>query len=156
MTERRAGQMNGDRRNFYDVLEVPGGASQGDIRVAYRRLAKRYHPDLNHEPGTEARFKAVAEAYEVLSDSQRRDAYDDDLKSANHTHPGARDMHEARTDGMREEMHEVGPDIYAMARDMHEATRPSQMRRQAMAAANAGLNSRRRSGDAFMSQHSQR
>jgi curved DNA-binding protein len=63
-------------RDYYEVLDVPRDASAEDIRTAYRKLARRYHPDLNKEPGAEDRFKEIAEAYEVLRDSEKRQRYD--------------------------------------------------------------------------------
>jgi curved DNA-binding protein len=55
---------------------VPRDASQEDIQRAYRKLARTYHPDVNHDPGAEDRFKEVSEAYDVLSDPQTRRRYD--------------------------------------------------------------------------------
>ena len=63
-------------KNYYDVLGVSKDASEADIKHAYRRLAAKYHPDVNHEPGAEEKFKQINEAYEVLSDSQKRAQYD--------------------------------------------------------------------------------
>ena len=54
--------------DFYQILGVPRDASQEDIQRAYRKLARTYHPDVNHDPGSEDRFKEVSEAYDVLSD----------------------------------------------------------------------------------------
>src|SRR4051795_11317744 len=62
-------------RDYYDVLGVPRDASEEDIRRAYRKLAREYHPDVNKDPGAEDRFKEVSEAYEVLRDSEKRQAY---------------------------------------------------------------------------------
>lgn len=66
-----------DKRDYYEVLGVQRGASEDEIKKAYRGLAKKYHPDLN--PGdkeAEAKFKEVNEAYEVLSDQDKRARYD--------------------------------------------------------------------------------
>jgi molecular chaperone DnaJ len=64
------------KKDFYDVLGVSKGASEDDIKKAYRGLAKKYHPDINKEPGAEAKFKEASEAYSVLSDSGKRKQYD--------------------------------------------------------------------------------
>ena len=63
-------------QDYYEALEVPRTASQEDIRRAYRRLARKYHPDVNKEPGAEDRFKQISEAYEVLRDEEKRACYD--------------------------------------------------------------------------------
>ncbi len=65
-----------DKRDYYEVLGVTRGASVEEIKRAYRQLARKYHPDVNKEPEAEARFKEVAEAYEVLSDDRKRQLYD--------------------------------------------------------------------------------
>jgi curved DNA-binding protein len=63
-------------QDYYEALEVPRTASSEEIRRAYRRLARKYHPDVNKEPGAEDRFKEIAEAYEVLRDDEKRARYD--------------------------------------------------------------------------------
>jgi molecular chaperone DnaJ len=63
-------------RDYYEILGVPRNADPDAIRNAFRNLAKRYHPDVNSEEGAEERFKDINEAYGVLSDEQRRAAYD--------------------------------------------------------------------------------
>jgi molecular chaperone DnaJ len=65
-----------EKRDYYEVLGVARSASNGEIRSAYRRLAKQYHPDVNQEDGAEERFKEINEAYAVLSDDDRRASYD--------------------------------------------------------------------------------
>ncbi len=64
------------KRDYYEVLGVQRNAADDDIKKAFRRLARQYHPDVNKEKGAEERFKEVNEAYEVLSDPQKRQAYD--------------------------------------------------------------------------------
>jgi curved DNA-binding protein len=62
--------------DYYATLGVERGASQDEIRKAYRRLAQKYHPDVSKEPEAEARFKEIAEAYQTLKDPEKRAAYD--------------------------------------------------------------------------------
>lgn len=64
------------KRDYYEVLGVSKTASDDEIKKAYRGLAKKYHPDVCKEPDAEAKFKEVQEAYEVLSDSTKRQQYD--------------------------------------------------------------------------------
>lgn len=69
--------MASSKRDFYEVLGVEKSASDADIKKAYRKLAKQYHPDVNQEDKTaEAKFKEVNEAYEILSDPQKKTRYD--------------------------------------------------------------------------------
>jgi curved DNA-binding protein len=63
-------------RDYYETLGVPRDASNEDIRRAYRKLAREYHPDVNKDPGAEDRFKEVSEAHAVLSDPEKRAQYD--------------------------------------------------------------------------------
>ncbi len=65
-----------EKRDYYDVLGLNKSASDAEIKKAYRSLAKKYHPDVNKESGASEKFKEVQEAYEVLSDSQKRATYD--------------------------------------------------------------------------------
>ena len=64
-------------QDYYETLGVSRDASEDDIKKAYRKLARKTHPDLNKEAGAEARFKEIGEAYEVLKDPEKRAAYDD-------------------------------------------------------------------------------
>jgi curved DNA-binding protein len=70
------GAPRADRRDFYEVLDVPRTATQDEIQKAYRKLARQHHPDVNKDPGAEDRFKEISEAYDVLSDPQTRRRYD--------------------------------------------------------------------------------
>jgi curved DNA-binding protein len=63
-------------KDYYKIMGVARESSQGEIKRAYRRLARKYHPDVSKEADAEQRFKEVGEAYEVLSDPEKRSAYD--------------------------------------------------------------------------------
>lgn len=64
------------KQDFYNVLGVERNATESQIKAAYRKLAFQYHPDRNHDAAAEEKFKEVNEAYEVLSNQEKRDAYD--------------------------------------------------------------------------------
>ena len=63
-------------KDYYKTLGLARTASADEIKRAYRKLARKYHPDVSKEPDAEARFKEVAEAHEALHDVERRAAYD--------------------------------------------------------------------------------
>ena len=64
------------KRDYYEVLGIPKASSEEDIKKAFRKLAFQYHPDRNKDPGAEAKFKEINEAYAVLSDVEKRSNYD--------------------------------------------------------------------------------
>jgi molecular chaperone DnaJ len=64
------------KRDYYEILGISKNASTDEIKKAYRTLARKYHPDVNKEPGAESKFKEINEAYSALSDSQKRAQYD--------------------------------------------------------------------------------
>src|SRR6266700_4416080 len=64
-------------KDYYKILGVAKGATEKEIKAAYRKLARKHHPDMNQgNPKAEARFKEIGEAYEVLSDPEKRKRYD--------------------------------------------------------------------------------
>jgi curved DNA-binding protein len=100
-------------RDYYETLGVPRDATSEQIRSAYRKLARRYHPDINEDEDAEERFKEVAEAYEVLSDGEKRERYDrlganwrdgEDVSGA----PGFEGFGRATSDGVRFEFGDGG------------------------------------------------
>uniref|UniRef100_A0A8D0H084 DnaJ homolog subfamily B member 9 n=1 Tax=Sphenodon punctatus TaxID=8508 RepID=A0A8D0H084_SPHPU len=64
------------KESYYDILGVPKNASDRQIKKAFHKLAMKYHPDKNKSPGSEAKFREIAEAYETLSDENKRKEYD--------------------------------------------------------------------------------
>ncbi len=95
-------------KDYYEIMGVKRDASQDEIKRAYRKLARRYHPDVSKEPDAEARFKEMGEAYEVLKDPEKRAAYDqlgNDMKSGQEFRPPPNwdqnfEFHGGGTDGV--------------------------------------------------------
>lgn len=67
-------------KTYYQILELNNDANDEQIKFNYRKLAKQYHPDLNKDPNAEGQFKAIQQAYEVLSEQSKRTNYDAYLK----------------------------------------------------------------------------
>ena len=65
-----------EERDYYEILGVGKNATDAELKNAFRQLVRKYHPDVNKEPGAEDRFKEINEAYQVLSDPDKRAAYD--------------------------------------------------------------------------------
>ena len=65
-----------DYKDYYSILGVSKTASDDEIKSSYRKLARKYHPDVNKDPGAEDKFKEINEAYQVLSDKEKRQKYD--------------------------------------------------------------------------------
>src|SRR3982750_755291 len=63
-------------KDYYQIMGLQRGASAEEIKRAYRKLARKYHPDVSKEPNAEEKFKEIQEAYEVLKDPEKRAAYD--------------------------------------------------------------------------------
>ena len=63
-------------KDYYSILGIDRNASDQDIKSAFRTLSKKYHPDLNKDPNAEQKFKEINEAYQVLSDPEKKQKYD--------------------------------------------------------------------------------
>ena len=81
--------MNNNKRDYYEVLGVDKNATEADIKSAFRKLAKKYHPDVSKEENAAEKFKEAQEAYAVLSDPEKRKQYDQFGHSAFNNNGGA-------------------------------------------------------------------
>ena len=96
-----------DYKDYYSILGVPKDASKADIQKAYRKLARKYHPDVNRTPEAESKFKEINEAHEVLKDKEKRAKYDrfgsawKQAQSTGAPPPGFEDIFSAFTSGGR-------------------------------------------------------
>ena len=95
-----------DKRDYYEVLGVERGASAEDVKRSYRQAALKFHPDRNKAPDAEDRFKEASEAYEVLSDPQKRQRYD------RHGHAGMNGV------GLHDFSHMGAEDIFSVFSDL--------------------------------------
>ena len=82
-------------QDYYATLGVSRGTEKAEMKRAYRKLARKYHPDVNKEPGAEEKFKEISNAYEVLSDDQKRQIYDQ-VRAFSLTASGAAAAHTRR------------------------------------------------------------
>jgi curved DNA-binding protein len=99
------------KRDYYDVLGVKRDASEGQIKSAYRKLAKRYHPDRNKNDKTaEAKFKEIQQAYDVLSDTGSRQRYDQFGHAGVEAGPAGQAYWEAGPGGVRNRVYTSGPE----------------------------------------------
>ncbi len=94
-------------KSLYDTLEVSSSASQDEIKKAYRKLARKYHPDVNKDPGAEDKFKEINAAYEILSDKEKRmqyDQYGDSMFGGQNFHDFARGQGSSNLDEILKQM----------------------------------------------------
>ena len=76
------------KKDYYKIMGLDKNASQADIKSCYRKLARKYHPDLNKAASAETKFKEVGEAYDVLKDEEKRAAYDQFGENWQNPHQG--------------------------------------------------------------------
>lgn len=98
---------NSTKRDYYEILGVPRNATQEEIKKAYRRLARKYHPDFNKDPSAQEKFKEINEAYQVLSDPEKRKLYDQYGHAAFSAQPGGQEYQEVIFQNIGELFEEV-------------------------------------------------
>lgn len=84
-------------KDYYKILGIAKGATEDEIKKAYRKMALKYHPDKNKSPGAEEKFKEIAEAYEVLHDTKKREIYDKFGEEGLKGTPGGSSPHDGGT-----------------------------------------------------------
>jgi len=112
-----------DFKDYYKIMGVERDASQDEIKKAYRKLARKYHPDVSKAADAEVRFKEVGEAYEVLKDPEKRTAYDQlgaDWKAGQEFHPPPGCGYCARCPHAMKICEEHSPDVFVMS-DTHSS-----------------------------------
>jgi curved DNA-binding protein len=92
-----------DHKEYYKVMGVASTATDKEIKHAYRRLARKYHPDISKETNAEEHFKEVGEAYEVLKDPEKRKVYDQYLRDRERPHQARSSSHRQTTGGSYDE-----------------------------------------------------
>jgi len=99
-------------RDYYAILGISRNASKDEVKNAYRKLALRYHPDRNKSPAAGEKFEGISEAYAILSDDEKREQYDQRVRSAIEGRYASRDIYPGyRTDvSYREAVHASKPD----------------------------------------------
>lgn len=83
-----------DNKDYYKVMGVSKDATEKEIKLAYRRLARKYHPDISKEENAEEHFKEVGEAYEVLKDPEKRKVYDQYMRDLEFNHQSRQSTHQ--------------------------------------------------------------
>ncbi len=116
-------------RDYYTLLDVSKDVSAGDLKKAYRRLAKKYHPDVNTEAEAEEKFKQVQEAYDVLSDPEKRKLYDAFGDGWEQAQQGGFDQHDQAGRGEYQQYRQQRTDGYEDI--FHDYFRQQQGRRPA-------------------------
>jgi curved DNA-binding protein len=102
-----------NHKDYYKVMGVSSDATDKDIKLAYRRLARKYHPDISKEKDAEDHFKEVGEAYEVLKDPQKRKVYDQYMHDLKHGQQSRQSTHRAA--------HDTGQAQYQSSYDFFES-----------------------------------
>jgi curved DNA-binding protein len=98
-------------KSLYETLEISENASESEIKKAYRKLARQYHPDVNKEPSAEDKFKEINSAYEILSDKKKKQQYDmhgDSMFGGQNFHDFSRNAGASNLDDILREMFSGG------------------------------------------------